>query len=264
MHSRRIKLTVQYDGTAYHGWQKQPGVPTLQGTLEEALAQLTGKSIEIVGSSRTDAGVHARGQVAHFDLESPIPTENLPRALNALLPDDIAVIQAEQVEPTFDAISSTFAKWYRYTLNISEIRPVFEIRYCWHRPGRLDTAAMQQAASYLVGQHDFKSFACAADSRQNSIRTILAFQVSSLPQTIFFDVCATGFLYNMVRNMVGTLVEIGRGRWQTEQIQQILAAADRAVAGPIAPAAGLCLMQIFYSEKEWLTVEKNAFKAIVK
>ena len=246
MGKRRIKLVLHYDGTGYHGWQRQPGVPTIQDTVEQALEKLCGSAISLTGSSRTDAGVHALGQVGHFDLDSPVPTENIARALNHLLPDAIAVAEAMEVPADFDAIGSTKSKWYRYTICTAPIRPVQEIRYCWHRPAPLNVEAMAQAATRLVGTHDFKSFAAAADMRESSVRTVLQCEVTHEKEWIFVDVAATGFLYNMVRNIVGTLVEVGRGRWQAEEIDGILAAKDRAAAGPIAPASGLCLMQIDY------------------
>ena len=246
MSSRRIKLVLHYDGTAYHGWQKQPRTPTIQGTLEAAIEKLCGSAVGVVGSSRTDAGVHALGQAAHFDVDTPVPTENIACALNNLLPEDIVVAEAVEVPGDFDAIGSTLNKWYRYTICTAPIRPVTQIRYCWHRPAPLDAEAMNRAAARLVGTHDFKSFASAADSRQSSVRTVLRCCVCQNTDEIFVDVSATGFLYNMVRNIVGTLVEVGRGRWEPEQIDRILAAKDRAAAGPIAPAAGLCLMEIQY------------------
>jgi len=246
MSIRRIKLVLHYDGTAYHGWQRQPGVATIQQTVEEAIETLCGCAVSVTGSSRTDAGVHALGQVAHFDIDCPVPTENIARALNNLLPDDIAVADAAEVTPDFDAISSTQSKWYRYTLCTTAVRPVKRIRYCWHRPAPLYTEAMALAAARLVGTRDFKSFAAAADMRESSVRTVLRCNVSEKQGEIFVDVAATGFLYNMVRNIVGTLVEVGRGRWQPEDIDRILAAKDRAAAGPIAPASGLCLMDIQY------------------
>jgi tRNA pseudouridine38-40 synthase len=246
MGQRRIKLVIHYDGSGYHGWQRQPGYPTIQQTLEEALQQLCGCPVEIVGSSRTDAGVHALRQAAHCDVDCPVPTENFVKALNNLLPEDIAVVEAAEVPGTFDAISSTKSKLYRYTIYTGAVRPVLEIRHCWHRPGELDIAKMNQAAALLVGQKDFKSFASAADQRQRSVRTILRCDVTRHESYIYVDVEADGFLYNMVRNIVGTLVEIGRGRWEPEQISVILDAQDRAAAGPIAPAAGLCLIQINY------------------
>jgi len=246
MPARKIKLVIHYDGTAYHGWQRQPEHPTIQSSVEKALERLCGQRVEVTGSSRTDAGVHALGQVAHFDFDSPVPTENIARALNNLLPDDIVIADACEVFADFDAISSTVSKRYRYTICTATIRPVLEIRHCWHRPGTLDIDAMQKAAALLVGKKDFKSFASAGDQRQSSVRTILTCQVTCENPWIYIDVQADGFLYNMVRNIVGTLVEVGRGRWQPNEMENILAACDRAAAGPIAPASGLCLVEIFY------------------
>lgn len=243
---RRIKLVLHYDGTAYHGWQKQPGMPTIQATVERAIETLCGCAVSLTGSSRTDAGVHALGQAAHFDLDSPVPTENMARALNNLLPEDIVVAEAAEVSASFDAISSTKSKWYRYTICTAAVRPVQQVRYCWHRPASLNIEAMSLASARLVGTQDFKSFAAAADVRESSVRTVLRCEVSEKNDDIFVDVAATGFLYNMVRNIVGTLVEVGRGRWQPEDIDLILAAKNRAAAGPIAPACGLCLMNIEY------------------
>lgn len=243
---RKIKLVIQYDGTCYHGWATQPGMPTIQGTICQAIEKLTGIPVDVQGSSRTDAGVHALGQVASFSIDSPVPTENLVRALNNLLPDDIAILQAVDVPETFDPISDTQSKIYRYTIYTGSVRPVLQIRYCWHRPGTLDIASMAEATGVLIGTHDFKSFASAGDQRLSSVRTVLKCDVHGKDQFIYFDVQADGFLYNMVRNIVGTLVEVGRGRWTAADIRQILAAQNRAEAGPIAPASGLCLMEIYY------------------
>ncbi|MCI0498130.1 MAG: tRNA pseudouridine(38-40) synthase TruA [Planctomycetales bacterium] len=243
---RRIKLVIHYDGTGYHGWQRQPDHVTIQETIEAAMERLCGGRIELLGSSRTDAGVHAVGQVAHCDLESPIPACNLAQALNNLLPEDIVIAEAADADAAFDAIGDTKSKWYRYTICTEPVRPVLAIRHCWHRPGALDVEKMREAAAKLVGQKDFKSFAAAADQRQSSIRTILKCSVAREDSFIYTDVEADGFLYNMVRNIVGTLVEVGRGRWEPDYIDQILAAKDRSAAGPIAPACGLCLMEIHY------------------
>jgi tRNA pseudouridine38-40 synthase len=243
---RKIKLLIQYDGTAYHGWASQPDMATIHGTLTAAIEKLTGRQVDLLGSSRTDAGVHALGQVATFTIDCPVPTENFARALNNMLPDDIAITEAVEVPDSFDPISSTQSKIYRYTLYTGTIRPVMRIRYCWHRPGALNVEAMQAAAKTLLGKHDFKSFASAADTRENSVRTILKCDVAGGDSEITFDVQANGFLYNMVRNIVGTLVEVGRGRWTAADIERILAAKDRCQAGPIAPPGGLCLMRIFY------------------
>jgi tRNA pseudouridine38-40 synthase len=246
MHTRNVKLVIRYDGSGYHGWQIQPGMDTVEGTLKEALEKLCGCEISLNGSSRTDAGVHALGQVANVKIDSPVPTENLAKALNNLLPEDIAIAEASEVPDVFDAISNTKSKLYRYTIYTGSVRPVLEIRRCWHRPGMLDIEKMKQAAALLIGKKDFKSFASAADRRQSSVRTVLTCDVSQNEVFIYIDIEADGFLYNMVRNIVGTLVEIGRGRWEPEQMTEILAAKDRAAAGPIAPASGLCLMQIVY------------------
>lgn len=246
MLTRKIKLKISYDGTAYHGWAAQPGMATIHGTVSDAIEKLTGQRVELWGSSRTDAGVHALGQVAAFSIDSPVPTENFLRAINHLLPEDIAILDAIEVPETFDPIRDTQSKIYRYTLNTEPVRPVMDIHHCWHRPGKLDVGAMATAAGRLLGKHDFKSFASAADTRESSVRTVLRCDVKSDEPWIYIDVQADGFLYNMVRNIVGTLVEVGRGRWLPEDVDNILEAKDRNVAGPIAPAGGLCLMEIFY------------------
>ncbi|MEJ5260228.1 MAG: tRNA pseudouridine(38-40) synthase TruA [Anaerohalosphaeraceae bacterium] len=247
MDRRKIKLTIQYNGSRFHGWAAQPGLPTIQGTIEEAFEKLCGQKVEVVGSSRTDAGVHALGQVAHAVLaDCPVPTANLQKALNRLLPEDIAVAAVEEVPDSFDAVSDTRSKLYRYTIHNGSVRPVLEIHRCWHYPYPLDIGAMQQAAERLLGTRDFKSFASAGDQRLSSVRTVTLCRVQSDPPWITVDIAADGFLYNMVRNIVGTLVEIGRGRWRPEEIDRILEAKDRAAAGPIAPPGGLCLMEIFY------------------
>ncbi len=244
---RKIKLVLHYDGSGYHGWAAQPGTATIQGTLQEAFLKLCGQAVEVVGSSRTDAGVHALGQVAHAVLtDCPVPTENLQKALNRLLPQEIVIADVQEVEDSFDAITSTVSKMYCYTICTDPVRPVFDIHHCWHYPIRLDIEAMQQAAGRLIGTKDFKSFASAADQRQSSVRTILRCQVQSAPPWIRIEVEADGFLYNMVRNIVGTLTEVGRGRWSPQKMEEILDARDRAAAGPIAPPEGLCLMEIRY------------------
>lgn len=246
MAPRKIKLVIHYDGTAYHGWARQPEHDTIQGQLETAIEKLTGMFVEVIGSSRTDAGVHALGQVAHVVLtDCPIPTENFQNALNNLLPDDIVIADVQEVPEDFDAISDTVQKRYKYFICTVPIRPVL-VRNQWHRPGSLDVDKMAAAAKFLVGKHDFKSFASAADQRESSVRTITQCTIKQACGSIVISVQADGFLYNMVRNIVGTLVEIGRGRWEPDYIENILTAKDRNAAGPIAPACGLCLMEIFY------------------
>jgi len=247
---RNIKLIVQYDGSRYHGWQIQPGKRTIQGELVEALSNLVGVRTQVHGASRTDAGVSALGQVALFEIDSPIPTENFRDAINGRLPRDIVVTAAEEMPPKFDLLGDVKSKLYRYTIYTGRHRPVLHLNQCWHIPKKLDVAAMNQAGQLLIGTKDFKSFASAADKREDTVRTIFRCDVTrgqaSENDWIYIDVEGDGFLYNMVRNIVGTLVEIGLGRWKPEKINEILEAKDRTAAGPLAPAAGLCLMWVKY------------------
>jgi len=247
MPARYIKLTIQYDGSAYHGWQIQPGQRTIQGVLTEAIEKLIGGEVRVFGASRTDAGVSALGQVALVQIDSAIPVENLARAITGRLPGDIAAAEAVEVPQGFDLIGAVKSKLYRYTIFTGRVRPVMQIRHCWHLPTKLDVTAMAEAAKMLVGKKDFKSFASAADKRENSVRTIFRCDVTCEDDWVYVDVEGDGFLYNMVRNIVGTLVEVGVGRMPSEKIAEILEAKDRTAAGPIAPAAGLCLMCVKYA-----------------
>jgi tRNA pseudouridine38-40 synthase len=246
MAARNIKIIVSYDGVDYSGWQSQPGKRTVQSEIEEALSNLTGEYTKVKGASRTDAGVSALGQVACFCVDSPVPTENFVRAINDRLPAQIRVREAEEVPLDFEVSSSAKRKHYRYTICTAKEPNILKIRNCWHRPGVLDIEKMQKACQLLVGEKDFKSFASAADERKSTVRTIFAADITAEDEWVYFDVQGDGFLYNMVRNIVGTVVEIGRGRWEPEKITEILEAKDRAAAGPIAPAEGLCLMSIEY------------------
>jgi tRNA pseudouridine38-40 synthase len=243
---RNIKLAIQYDGSDYSGWQTQPGKKTIQQALNEAIGNLLGCKINVTGASRTDAGVSALGQVALFQIDSPIPTENLARAITDRLPSDIAVTEAVEVPAGFDVIGLVKNKLYRYTICTSPVRPVLQIRHCWHLPAELNTDVMAEAAGMLVGKRDFKSFASAADNRESSVRTIFRCDVTSEGHWLYIEIEGDGFLYNMARNIVGTLVEVGLGRLPPGKIKQILEAKDRTAAGPIAPAQGLCLMWIKY------------------
>ena len=243
---RHIKLTIAYDGSNYHGWQEQPGKETIQGLVKKALKMLTFSDIEIVGASRTDAGVNALGQVVAFKIDSPIPTENFSKAITDKLPPNIIVTNAEEMPLNFDVIKSVKRKLYRYTIHNGAIRPVLHLNHCWHIPWKLDVTAMNKAATLLKGKKDFKSFASAADSRENSVRTIFHSEVTSERNWVYYDVEGNGFLYNMVRNIVGTLVEIGRGKYDFDKITKILKAKHRTAAGQLAPPHGLCLMWIKY------------------
>ena len=246
MSIRKIKLTIQYDGSRYSGWQIQPGKRTIQGELVEALSNLVGVRIHIHGASRTDAGVSALGQVGLFEIDSPIPTENFAKAVNGRLPHEIVVTSAEEVSRDFDLLGEVKSKLYRYSIYTGRYRPVLRLNQCWHIPKKLDAGAMNQAAQYLVGKKDFKSFASAADRRASSVRTIFSCDITAEDKWIYVNVEGDGFLYNMVRNIVGTIVEIGLGRWKPEKINEILEAKDRTAAGRLAPPQGLCLIWIKY------------------
>lgn len=247
---RNVKLTIAYDGSQYHGWQIQPGFTTVQGTIQEVVRNLIGPDVRLFGASRTDAGVHALGQAGLIQIDSPIPTKNLARAITGRLPDDIAIVRAEDARMGFDLIGEVTNKLYRYTIFCGRVRPVLHRNFCWHVPSALDVSAMDRAAKALVGKKDFKSFASAADKRQNSVRTVFRCDVVEKIEDgnrwVHVEVEGDGFLYNMVRNIVGSLVEVGVGRWAPERIDQALEARDRRVAGPIAPPNGLCLMWVKY------------------
>jgi tRNA pseudouridine38-40 synthase len=243
---RKIKFTVQYDGSRYSGWQTQPGKRTIQEELVKAISNLVGKHIPVHGASRTDAGVSALGQAALIEIDCPIPTENFPNAINGKLPRNIVITDVEEVSPKFDLLGGVKSKLYRYTIYTGRYRPVLKLDQCWHLHKKLDVAGMNTAAQLLVGKKDFKSFASAADKRESSVRAIIRCDVTTENKSIYVDVEGDSFLYNMVRNIVGTLVEVGRGRWRPEKINEILEAKDRTAAGQLAPPQGLCLMWIKY------------------
>jgi tRNA pseudouridine38-40 synthase len=253
-------LTISYRGTEYHGWQWQAanpltwkgdapgegeGIPTVQETLARAIQSVVGHPVKLVGSSRTDAGVHAKGQVAHFDTDqTQIPVNGLRRAVNARLPEDILIRSIKPVPDTFDAISSTVSKRYQYSIWHAPDRPVFGADLAWHRWQGIDPAAMAEAATRLVGEHDFASFAKPGHGRENTIRTILGCTVCARGPRIVIGVEGTGFLWNMVRIIAGTLVEVGLGRFTPADVSAMLAAKDRKAAGGTAPAHGLYLQWI--------------------
>ena len=243
---RKIKLIVQYDGSGYRGWQVQPGEKTIQAALVEAVSSLIGKRTFVHGASRTDSGVHALGQTALFETDSPIPTENFRDAINDRLPQDIVVAEATEAPRKFDLISGPTSKLYRYTIYTGQLRPVLKVNHCWHLPARLNIEAMQKAAKLIPGRKDFKSFQSARDRRENTVRTVFRCDVTSEDDWTYIDVEGDGFLYNMVRNIVGTLVEIGIGRWEPDKMSEIIEAKRRTAAGRLAPPNGLCLMWIKY------------------
>lgn len=247
MSVRKIKLTIQYDGSGFSGWQTQPGYKTIQQTLNEAVSDLVGRKVTVHGASRTDAGVSALGQAGLIELVNcPIPTENFPKAITDRLPPQIVVTEAVEVDKKFDLIGDVKSKLYRYTIFNGKHRPVLQINHCWHIPAELDADIMNSAAKLLEGTKDFRSFASAKDNRESTVRTIFRCEVTKENDWIYIDVEGDGFLYNMVRNIVGTLVEVGLGRLKSVKMTDILEAKDRTAAGPIAPPQGLCLMWIKY------------------
>ena len=244
---RNFKLVLSYDGTDFQGWQTQPGYRTVQETLETALATLTGEAkIRVNASGRTDAGVHALGQVANFYSAMRIPSEKLLGAINAHLPDDLVVASVEEVPHAFDANRNAIRKLYRYVIHDGPVIGPFLRKYCCHSKHPLDAAAMARAAKALEGRHDFHSFETEWPHRISSVRTITHVSVNRAGEYIWIDVEANGFLYNMVRAIAGTLMQIGRGYWPESKVAQILGAEDRARAGPTAPAQGLFLVRVTY------------------
>jgi tRNA pseudouridine38-40 synthase len=243
---RRFKLTIAYDGSAYCGWQRQPDpTPTVQREVEKAAGYIVSHPVTVLGSSRTDTGVHALGQVAACNLDTAIDTPRLRKAINSRLPPDILIRTMEEVPASFD-VRTAKNKRYRFLIWAHQDRPVFQRQYVYHFYRPLDLAAMQQGCRHFVGTHDFESFKGQADERDNTVRTI--FNCSILRRAdgplIIFAVEGSGFLYHMVRTMVGTLLEIGTGHWNPDRIPQILAAKNRQTAGPTAPAQGLHLQWI--------------------
>lgn len=243
---RNIVMIVQYDGTDYAGFQRQPDVPTIQGELEDALSRLLGEPVHLRAASRTDAGVHALGQVVSFTTSNPIPTDNLPRALNGMLPTAVSVVSAAEApaefHPRFDAIG----KQYTYRILNRQVPSPFICRYAWHVPEPLDRAAMEEAAEFLVGEHDFAAFCASGSSVRSTVRNLYRLDLDENADVIEARLAADGFLYMMVRIIIGTLVEVGRGRMYPAAVADILASRDRRRAGPTAPPQGLCLVRVDY------------------
>ena len=255
---QRYKLKIAYDGSAFCGWQKQepPGeepLRTVQGEMEEVLMRLLGTpsdQLKFKGASRTDSGVHALGQVAQMDCDTPIPLERLALAINARLPDDVEVLKVELAEPDFECIGGAKNKQYRYRVFNAEHKPLWvrnAVYHCFN--STLDVDRMQDAAQRLIGTHDIEGFSAAGHGRENTIRTIFDCQVftdAAFPHEVHMTIQGSGFLYNSVRIIAGTLVEVGRGRFEPEHIDTILKTADRQIAGPTLPPQGLCLQWISY------------------
>ncbi|MBI3866611.1 MAG: tRNA pseudouridine(38-40) synthase TruA [Planctomycetia bacterium] len=269
---RNIRLTLAYDGTNYCGWQVQTNGPSLQATIERAILKLTGEKAALFSAGRTDSGVHALGQVANFQTTCAIPAENFRQALQAFLPHDIVILESSEATLDFHSTFKAVRKQYRYLIDNSSVPLPFLRGLTWWLRRRLDVAAMHEAAQLLTGTHDFRSFETDWPNKVTSVRTIYEITFSRQPlwrlftpiraadveipsvessaatdgPIIAMDIIADGFLYNMVRSIVGTLVNVGREKWTRDDVQRILAAQDRSIAGSTAPACGLYLVRVWY------------------
>lgn len=244
---RTIKLMIEYDGTNYQGWQVQPKGQTLQGMIEEKLAILTGEDIRLIGSGRTDAGAHAFGQVAHFKTKSQLGVFSIQRALNSLLPSDIVIRKAEEVGEGFHARKKSIGKVYEYRILNRPIRSAFHRGYAWHIPKKLDLKVMKEATRWLIGEHDFSSFRSVGSPTRTAIRRVTRAEWKrSREGLIWFEIEANGFLKQMVRAIVGTLVDVGKGKIGAKEFRRILESRDRKKAGQTAPAHGLFLKEVKY------------------
>jgi tRNA pseudouridine38-40 synthase len=246
---RTLALTLAYEGTAFAGWQRQPGLRTVQAVVEEALTAIEERPVTLVAAGRTDAGVHARGQVASADVTNALSPAVLLRALNVRLPEAVRVVAVADAAPGFDARREARAKIYQYTIAVGVDPGPFVRRVVWHVPQRLDIGAMARAAAMLVGEHDFAAFQASGGDVRTSVRRLLVSRVVDEPGTphyVRYQVTGTGFLRHMVRNIVGTLVDIGKGRWPADEMAAILASRTRRRAGLTAPAEGLVLERVIY------------------
>ena len=243
---RHIRLVVEYDGTGLHGWQRQANGATVQQHLEQALGKLLSHDVQVTGASRTDAGVHARGQVASFRTERPIPLHGIRRGLNSLLPEQIGVREAAEASETFHPRFSAIGKHYRYTLLARADRSPRWRDRAWHHPDPLALEAMREAASALIGEHDFAAFRAAGCTARTTVRRVDSIEITAVSERVVVDVRGNAFLRNMVRIIVGTLSEVGTGRRAPAQVAEILALRDRTRGGITAPAHGLELMSVAY------------------
>jgi len=243
-----VRLDIAYDGTDFHGWARQPRVRTVEGVLTEALGRLLGEEPKLSVAGRTDAGVHAEGQVASFTAPGDIDLERARRALNRMLGPEIAIRRARRAPEGFDARFSASGREYRYDIETSDTPDPFAARFVWHRPGALAVPAMRAAARSLIGEHDFASFCRAADPPASTVRNLRTLSVNVRGTRVGVRAQADAFLHQMVRSLVGTLVRVGEGRLDPAGVAAILAARDRAGAGTIAPAQGLSLLRVRYAK----------------
>ncbi len=247
---RKIKILLEYEGTRYHGWQFQPNKVSIQGILEAKLSKITRQKIRVIGSGRTDSGVHAESQVAHFRTSSIMTPMEFLKALNSLLPADIVVKKVEEADPDFHAQKSASHKIYRYTILNRDYPSALLCRQAHYiATPTLNVNAMRRAARFMVGIKDFKAFQASGCSSKTTVRKISRVSISKKDDFIQITVEGSGFLKYMVRNMVGTLIEVGMGKWPPEQVDALLKSKNRRLAGPTAPARGLCLVKVFYGKK---------------
>ena len=245
----RVRLTVAYDGTGYHGWQIHNNVVTIESELNRCLSELLGEPIRVIGASRTDAGVHALGNIAVFDTESPMPAEKISYALNQRLPEDIRIQKSEKVAPDWHPRRCESRKTYEYRIYRAEFPMPVKRLYSLFLYCRLDVGRMKEAARRLEGEHDFKSFCQTGSQVESTVRTIYSLQVEEQGADLVIRVCGSGFLYNMVRIIAGTLIEVGKGKREPGSMTAVLEARDRAAAGATAPAHGLTLVRYEFADE---------------
>ena len=244
---RNIRLLIEYDGTNYQGWQVQPKGPTIQGILEEKIGLLTGERVHLIGSGRTDSGVHALVQVANFRTQSKMDAGSIQKALNSLLPLDIVIRKVEEIDEGFNSRKNSRSKVYEYRILNRELRSTFHRGYVWHIPQKLNLIEMEKATQGLIGEHDFSSFRSVGSPTRTTIRRVIRAEwKKGSDGLILFEIEANGFLKQMVRAIVGTLIEVGRGKISAKELQKILESQDRKKAGPTAPAQGLFLKEVKY------------------
>jgi len=243
---RTIALTIEYDGAAYVGWQLQPNGLAVQEVVEKALAEILGHEVRVHASGRTDAGVHARGMMAHFQTDTSLPLKAFREGVNSFLPQDVAIREVREMPVDFHARFAAKGKWYRYTIYRGEVRSPLAARSAWYLRGSFDLELMRKAAASLVGEHDFRAFRSSSCLAKTTVREIFSIDISVDNEFIYFDVRGSGFLKNMVRMIVGTLVDVGLGRRPVGDVATLVAGTDEMVRGQTAPAHGLCLQEVWY------------------
>ncbi len=243
---KNFRFTISYDGTRYFGWERQPGKDTIQGKLETALSRMTGAEVNVIGAGRTDAGVHAKAMTANAYMDTDMEPEAIRDYMNHYLPEDICVSEVKEAADRFHARYRAVGKLYTYTCYVGDTKPVFNRKYVTTLDFQPDVAKMQQAAQYLVGEHDFKSFCANPQMKKSTVRIVDSIEITRRKEYVYFDFHGTGFLQNMVRILVGTLLEVGAGKIPPEKVKEILEAKNRVLAGPTAPPQGLCLQKVDY------------------